>query len=313
MLSNYGLDKETYSDRKVVKESKTTPRWNKVTKEIGLINKYHYTPVGLRKGYRTGNNIIRSAKWILIDVDEPGDNVETKLREYKLHFIKAPSGSATDEVTHKWHYFVKTKRLSENVAIARAQLQDFYTALGLVNVDTSAIDPARYFAPCGCAEIFGTDEWRTRVQWCNDNTVVVKGNKWVPVDEEDLDPIYSGNGNPINIKNLDTADAPEMDKHGDYKIIGITNPETGSFRIDPDNKIYTKDGWTTHGEISARMSEGDVVSNLFGCPVHNMEHADPKKIGYGYAQKGEYITYFNCGGKSCRGKSYYLLNPKDKK
>ncbi len=317
MLSKYGLDKATYSERKVVKESVNSKRWGNAPKEINLINQYHFTPVRLRSGYRAGHNIIRGARWILIDVDEKGDNVEEKLREYKLHFIKAPSGSATDEITHKWHYFVKTKKLSRNVAIARSQLQEFYTALGLVNVDTSSIDPARYFAPCGCAEVYGTDEWKTRLKWCNENTVIVEGNKWIPADEDDITPIYSGSGTPVYLTNLDTVNAPEFDESGDY-VMKMTKPKKSgggysfdedamTYRLDPKNKIYTTEGWSTLGAIGAALSDGETVSNLFGCPVHNMDHSkDPKTIGYGYATRKGDAVFFSCGGNECKKKCYYI-------
>lgn len=312
MISGYGLKNKEFPKRKVVKEQRYPKKsWSKFTSPmIEVINKYHFTPPTFKRGYRSGRNIIKGAEWILIDVDEAGSNVEEKLIEFKLEFIKSPSASASKKVTHKWHYFVKTLPLSKDADIARGQIRDFYDALKLENIDTTSIDPARYFAPCGAGAIFGTPEHKKRVKWCNKRIVHTKGIAWVPKDEADIDPVYTGTGTPVNIKSLDIVDSPEMDSTGDYEVLVMKEtekPKGGlTQHLSPNNKVWTKYGWTTLSSIASKLGEGETVSNLFGCPVHNMKHKNPKTIGYGYATRKGDTVFFNCGGDSCEYNTYYI-------
>jgi len=191
MLCKQNLTHKDYGKRKTVFEQEEGVWKNFFTlgvpgKEIDYINRYHFTPVMLKGGYRIGTNIVSGAFWILIDVDTKGSNVEELLRKRKLYFLKVPSGSASDDVTYKWHFLVKTEQLSDNANVAREQILHFYETLGLVNYDPNvAGDAVRYFAPCGCGEVAGSKAHTKRMKWCNKNSIRVKGDKWSPLNRVD--------------------------------------------------------------------------------------------------------------------------------
>ncbi len=316
MISNYGLKAKEFADRKVVKESTKNRRWFTVKQaklkgeEISFINKYHFTPTVLREGYRAAHMIAKAQKWILIDVDEEGSNVEAKLNENGLEYIKAPSASASDTVTHKWHYFVKTKRLSKLPSIAKGQIKHFYETLELENTDNTAVDPARYFAPCGAGEVFGTKKWKKRIKWCDKRTEWIEGKKWKPQNPKKVKPIFGSTGIGVNINVSDLMEV-ESPKVGETIKVVKMNTEKNSYRLDRTTQIFLggENKWTTLQAIAEQLDDGESISNLFGCPVRSEDHTyDHKTVGYGYATRKGKITYFNCGGSSCQGFSYYIVD-----
>ena len=285
---------------------------------LEMLNTYHYSsPIFT---YRAGTSITKGGRYILIDVDEEGSNVEEKLREYKLGFIKVPSRSATDDVTYKWHYFIKTdKRLSKKPDIARGQIADFYAALGLEGSDTTAIDPVRYFAPCGCKEIIGTEAHTERLKWCNDNSTIVEGNVWVVADEDEVTPIYGTTSAGARLSGVRRSDVPVIDAdiEDDWEPALVTTYKANgkpSYKLTYHTPISIGEGKFAYAGALADMIEaGEVLSNVIGCPGRNHAHdKQPDTVGYGYITKkanksGSTTTFFNCGGNSCNGITYSLF------
>lgn len=309
MISSTNLKRRETKMRKIDDK----PHLWKRTSDMSLkevVNRYHFSPAVFT--YRRGDKIVRGADWILIDVDEPGSNVEEKLLDFKLRHVISPSASASDTVTHKKHIFVKTLRLSKDPAIARAQITDFYNVLGLENVDLSAVDPVRYFAPGGAAEVYGSDAWKQRVAWCDARTVVNSGTAWTPLDEDSVVPIYSGSGKQVRIKTHDLGNTAYDDDDWEPELLGRDNKNTGgiTYFLENDTPISTgNDTWTVAGTIAAQLNDGETVSNVIGCPGYNREHTDPSTVGYGYVTRQKDWVFFSCGGDSCKGDSYCLKSP----
>ncbi len=252
----------------------------------------------------------------MIDVDEPINNVEEKLREYGLHFYKVPSGSNDgDEIDYKWHFFVKLAYpLHKTPSVAKGQLRKFYEELELDGYDGTAVDTARYFAPGGCSEVINTPQWDERVKWCDDNSIEVEGNAYVPSDEVDIAPIYSGSGKQVNV----TPGTIDFKGSNDWEpTLQCKRKADGglSWRLDQDTPITIGNGqWSTAGEIASKLNDGETVSNVIGCPGFNHQHSNPPDtVGYGYVQKKDGITFFNCGGSACSGDTYYLWDEEEMK
>ncbi len=335
MISNFNLDSPISDERKIVLETKMGGRWLTVEqlstkipyfkhakKEIELINYLHFTPATFNRGYRSRNNYLGKQEWILIDCDDPNEHLEVQkiLEEHNLTFHKVPSKSCTDDVNYKWHFFVKTKPLASTPQFVAAQINHFYDALGLkAYADTKAIDASRYFAPCGAAEVALSPEWKKRIKWCNDNSFYHKGKKWIPAEVKTLTPIHMSNtGSPAYI-DIDAEDAPEdLTADGDYSMKFSKSKQSGgqysfdkdakTYRLDPKNKILTTDGWSTLGAIASKMKDGEMVSNMFGCPVNNPDHKKHGEdaFGYGYAERKGDSVFFSCGGNHCKKMSYYI-------
>lgn len=350
-ISKLNLDLSKMADRKSVKARRAGFRsvrdnlpssFFELT-PLRLFNRYHYAPATFEEGWRRADKLTDPApKIMLLDCDKEDRHpiVEKKLRDAGLTFWKVPSASfVPGEVDWKFHFFVLAKRLSADPGVLRGQLFVFYKELGITRelVDAACMgDVARYFAPCGAAEVFGTEAWKRRCKLCDEYSLFVEGKPWKAPKASKVEPMhmYASKGGKERTERFengtvekDTPPVVVLDRDTG-EVITVTKPVkpsklpfaeniegVRSIQLFDEHKLDMGGEWLTLREIAKQMEDGEKVSNLVcGCPVRNPKHCGGHGCegmeGYCYLKRERNTLWVNCGGDACRGYAYfYRIEP----